>query len=840
MSIKSIRTYQDGSKQIREECEIVILNPTKLLEDVFDNLDRINASHEYWETDATAKVTAKWLLRPEFVNNRRGAGGSVLSLNATTKATYFTDNLGISSVPSDPNKMNKTTGTLAGARVLISDINGIDNVESTVSQLTLETALTNYDNNQGDIETRFDNLPTNIAIETLNGQYNQPQTSAIPIVGQTLNGILNSTATQSDGGNIKFQDEKYHRIINSDVNIDANIDGTNCVYILRDLCNGVQLDLIERYLEMNLNPDQILTTTEITFINQTGNVVKLGTSQNIYKVGETRYDIQPDESVTLLPHRLLDSGDYIYSIKSSNKQVPTQLTSSVTELNNGTVNITDTQGNQVQAIRAVNELTTKSTSPDATADFIPIYENSTGIIKKINKQTLVQNEVLYSNGALTGTVPVGKELGIDTATGTFYYKNASGNWQAQPVGTTVNLIDNADGTLTINAGLGGTQQAIRPINELTETGVGLSPADKFVINDLSDSTTNQQSSFIHRIDKFVNEPINSIGSGQTTAGTVPVTGIATQIIPNTLATADGQVIPVDRYLDFDGGSWTANLTMPVPQYDGQTFIVRHDATFDTILNTTRTSLVSPLTLKAGNTFTGQKHLEFVAIADLWHLRTPLATNKLEVFDTRSVNGTPESYSAGFYEELKTSSVIGLSAVTPAPSPFANLRTTRQYGTGADFSGGVARQEATLDDGRTYYRLSTSATTWGSWINNSPVQGRRSSIGTANTNTTIISGDLQFRYSSNTTGGNLEVSSVTATALPIHWFADERFDNTYPTRFGDTSVSAPVSGTWLALPSGGAGNNEMLKYDIFCSSSSYNVKIFNWTDTIIHISVTRLT
>jgi hypothetical protein len=163
----------------------------------------------------------------------------------------------------------------------------------------------------------------------------------------------------------------------------------------------------------------------------------------------------------------------------------------VTVLDNGNGTVTiDAGAGQVQdAIRPLAELATKTTSPDLLLDYIPIFEASSGNILKINKQTLVQNEVLYNNGALSGTVPAGKELGIDTATGTFYYKDSSGVWAAQPVGTTTTLLDNADGTVTMNAGLGGVEKAIRPMSELpTLTGAVDSSLDKVILYDASTSS----------------------------------------------------------------------------------------------------------------------------------------------------------------------------------------------------------------------------------------------------------------------------------------------------------------------------------------------------------------
>jgi hypothetical protein len=81
-------------------------------------------------------------------------------------------------------------------------------------------------------------------------------------------------------------------------------------------------------------------------------------------------------------------------------------------------------------------------------------------------------------------------------------------------------------------------------------------------------------------------------------------------------------------------------------------------------------------------------------------------------DTRSTNENPQDYNGGIFWEFKQTSAIGL-AVVNAPL-YTGLLTFRRYANQADFSGGPIKQEARLDDGRIYYRYSTSATTWGAW------------------------------------------------------------------------------------------------------------------------------
>ncbi len=93
------------------------------------------------------------------------------------------------------------------------------------------------------------------------------------------------------------------------------------------------------------------------------------------------------------------------------------------------------------------------------------------------------------------------------------------------------------------------------------------------------------------------------------------------------------------------------------------------------------------------------------------------TNAVSSADTRAADTIPQGYVApGEYTEFKGTAAIGLTFANGvnAPGAYAGLHTFRKYGTATDFSGGQVRQEAYLDDGRTYYRMSTSGTVWGPW------------------------------------------------------------------------------------------------------------------------------
>jgi hypothetical protein len=92
----------------------------------------------------------------------------------------------------------------------------------------------------------------------------------------------------------------------------------------------------------------------------------------------------------------------------------------------------------------------------------------------------------------------------------------------------------------------------------------------------------------------------------------------------------------------------------------------------------------------------------------------VVSNATASADTRAVDSQPQAYQNGAYNEFKQSASIGMGAILPAVGTFVGLQTFRRYGNNTDFTGGQIRQEATTDDGRTYYRMSTGATTWGAW------------------------------------------------------------------------------------------------------------------------------
>ena len=77
----------------------------------------------------------------------------------------------------------------------------------------------------------------------------------------------------------------------------------------------------------------------------------------------------------------------------------------------------------------------------------------------------------------------------------------------------------------------------------------------------------------------------------------------------------------------------------------------------------------------------------------------------------SVSQNPRDMEPGFYVEVKTNGVDGL---TDGGSTHGVL-TFRAIGTGSNFTAGQMEQIAYTDNGSLYHRLSTGAGSWGSWL-----------------------------------------------------------------------------------------------------------------------------
>jgi hypothetical protein len=121
------------------------------------------------------------------------------------------------------------------------------------------------------------------------------------------------------------------------------------------------------------------------------------------------------------------------------------------------------------------------------------------------------------------------------------------------------------------------------------------------------------------------------------------------------------------------------------------------------------------------------------------------------------------------------------------------------------------------------------------------QSRQSAITQAQTNTVVQFSDLQFRYSANTTSGNLDVQSMTGSAVQLWWFSQEHYaDSVLSADFLGDALATATAGAWFTLNAQGAGASEWLKYEIFTANSSYRITIMNFQDTTIHLIAEKLT
>ena len=133
------------------------------------------------------------------------------------------------------------------------------------------------------------------------------------------------------------------------------------------------------------------------------------------------------------------------------------------------------------------------------------------------------------------------------------------------------------------------------------------------------------------------------------------------------------------------------------------------------------------------------------------------SNALAYPDLRATNPNPQDFAAGTYYALKQSTTVGLTGAGYIGIPtYVGLETTRRHAQAGDFSGGPVIQRVFLEDGRSYYRVSTGATTWGAWnlecVGRQAMQPRFTSQATTKIS---ITGEVRWAgvYNVMTTGTN---------------------------------------------------------------------------------------
>lgn len=163
-----------------------------------------------------------------------------------------------------------------------------------------------------------------LTIDTNDGTNQQIVTDAISLKG--LNALDSETGTYIDtpaSGSIRIQDEQRRFEMVSNFVTDPTVEGTNCVYILKDAVDTVELTDIEKYLQLLLTPNTKERLTEVTFVNlNSGTDVRIRTGVDYIGLdGIQDYVLKFGESVTLLPS--FDStvtNNRIWYVKSSEKQ----------------------------------------------------------------------------------------------------------------------------------------------------------------------------------------------------------------------------------------------------------------------------------------------------------------------------------------------------------------------------------------------------------------------------------------------------------------------------------------------------------------------------------------
>jgi hypothetical protein len=118
--------------------------------------------------------------------------------------------------------------------------------------------------------------------------------------------------------------------------------------------------------------------------------------------------------------------------------------------------------------------------------------------------------------------------------------------------------------------------------------------------------------------------------------------------------------------------------------------------------------------------------------------------------------------------------------------------------------------------------------------------KTSPMGSAIAGTTVSLGELSFRYSSTASTGNLDIQSSSATAVAVRTYGEEFFPAVATTRnMTYLAGTAPATGTtWLNLPVGGLGVDEMLNYEIFTATNVYRVRLYSFAASNVHLIVEK--
>ncbi len=193
-------------------------------------------------------------------------------------------------------------------------------------------------------------------------------------------------------------------------------------------------------------------------------------------------------------------------------------------------------------------------------------------------------------------------------------------------------------------------------------------------------------------------------------------------------------------------------------------------------------------------------------------------------DTRTVNDLPQDYGSLIKFDFKANTTNGLSD----GGTYNGVMTWRKYGGSGDFSGGPALQLGYSDNGNLWTRLSTSATTWGTWYKlwNQNNDGTGSGLD-ADVLDSIDSGSfLRSDASDSYTSGTLTFDAATALDL-----------NTTSLTIADTAIAFDGASTDFAF----TGNWTVNTDDLVVIKSTGNVGIASTSPSaVLSVNVSNAT
>lgn len=207
----------------------------------------------------------------------------------------------------------------------------------------------------------------------------------------------------------------------------------------------------------------------------------------------------------------------------------------------------------------------------------------------------------------------------------------------------------------------------------------------------------------------------SIGHQSTAFSTPPGGAIVsiTSALPLTSRLATARTIGISGPItgtatSFDG---TANITIPVTALN----VGHANVTGTLAVNRGGTGIASYTVgnyIRASAATTLEQRAPASVLVDILGSRRAMSAHENSVIssDTRSVNDEPDDRDRGVYWDFKLNTTTGLAD----GGTYHGIQTFRPYGNTTDFSGGPAHQMGFTTNGNVFHRISTSATTWGTW------------------------------------------------------------------------------------------------------------------------------